>query len=110
MAVTLLAAFNDPDSAVEIVLNRRLWLAEAVLCHPLINTEPLALPHDHWHAFSHSPGAPRAAWTCLSLLRLPASLLILKGLFYGHGWQASVLPMVFCRLFPCRARPGRHVF
>lgn len=42
-AVTLLAAFNDRADAVEIVVDQALWQADAILCHPLVNTETLAI-------------------------------------------------------------------
>lgn len=43
-SVTLLAAFNDAARAVSIVIDRNLWEAPAIQCHPLVNTETLALP------------------------------------------------------------------
>ncbi|MCL6262672.1 prolyl-tRNA synthetase associated domain-containing protein [Craterilacuibacter sp. RT1T] len=45
-AVTLLAAFNDAEHAVEVVIDQALWTADAVLSHPLVNTATLSLPHD----------------------------------------------------------------
>jgi Ala-tRNA(Pro) deacylase len=45
-AVTLLAVVNDPDHAVTVVIDTALWAAEALLCHPLVNTSTLSLPMD----------------------------------------------------------------
>ena len=43
-SVTLLAAFNDAERRVSVVIDRYLWEAPAVQCHPLVNTETLVLP------------------------------------------------------------------
>lgn len=43
-AVTLLAVVNDPDHAVTVVIDAAIWAAEALLCHPLVNTSTLCLP------------------------------------------------------------------
>lgn len=45
-AVTLLATCNDAHHAVEVVIDRVLWDADAVLAHPLVNTATLSLQHD----------------------------------------------------------------
>lgn len=42
-SVTLLAAFNDAARAVEVCVDAALWAAPAILCHPLVNTETLAI-------------------------------------------------------------------
>ncbi|MFM5464301.1 prolyl-tRNA synthetase associated domain-containing protein [Aeromonas simiae] len=42
-AVTLLALVNDGAHQVELVLERRVWEAPLVQCHPLINTETWVL-------------------------------------------------------------------
>ncbi|MDJ0781970.1 MAG: prolyl-tRNA synthetase associated domain-containing protein [Desulfosarcinaceae bacterium] len=43
-AVTLLALVNDEDCSVMAVIDEALWSAEALLCHPLVNTSTLCLP------------------------------------------------------------------
>jgi Ala-tRNA(Pro) deacylase len=45
-AVTLLAVVNDPDHAVTVVIDTAIWTANALLCHPLVNTSTLSLPLD----------------------------------------------------------------
>ncbi len=42
-AVTLLALFNDVDKAVEVVIDRAVWSASALQCHPLVNTATLVI-------------------------------------------------------------------
>src|SRR4029077_12230688 len=44
-SVSLLALFNDKASAVEFVIDRRLWDAGAVQAHPLVNSQTLVLDH-----------------------------------------------------------------
>ncbi len=43
-AVTLLAAVNDEEKAVEVVIDEPVWDAEALQCHPLVNTSTLSIP------------------------------------------------------------------
>ncbi|MBI3927968.1 MAG: prolyl-tRNA synthetase associated domain-containing protein [Armatimonadetes bacterium] len=44
-SVTLLGVVNDRESpAVEVVLDRVLWEAPALCCHPLVNTATLVIP------------------------------------------------------------------
>lgn len=43
-AVSLLALVNDPTHEVELVVDRALWQADALLCHPLVNTATLVIP------------------------------------------------------------------
>jgi Ala-tRNA(Pro) deacylase len=42
-AVTLLAVVNDPVHAVTVVVDAAIWAADALLCHPLVNTSTLCL-------------------------------------------------------------------
>jgi Ala-tRNA(Pro) deacylase len=44
-SVSLLALANDEAGAVEFVIDRALWNAEAVQAHPLINTATMVLAH-----------------------------------------------------------------
>lgn len=43
-AVSLLALVNDPERKVEILVDRHLWNADALHCHPLVNTATLVIP------------------------------------------------------------------
>ncbi|MDA0379370.1 MAG: prolyl-tRNA synthetase associated domain-containing protein [Bacteroidetes bacterium] len=42
-SVTLMGVMNDKDRAVEVVIDRQVWDADAVRCHPLVNTSTLVL-------------------------------------------------------------------
>jgi Ala-tRNA(Pro) deacylase len=57
-SVTLLAAFNDRDGAVDVVIDAALWQADAILCHPLVNTETLAVPRAELARFLELTGHP----------------------------------------------------
>jgi Ala-tRNA(Pro) deacylase len=50
-AVSLLALINDADGAVEFVIDRSLWEADAVQAHPLVNTATLILRHGELERF-----------------------------------------------------------
>lgn len=58
-AVSLLALMNDRAGAVELVIDRRLWEAEAVHAHPLVNTATMVIPHAQLERFlaatAHAP-------------------------------------------------------
>ncbi len=58
-AVSLLALMNDTARAVEFVIDRGLWDAEAVLAHPLVNTATMVIGHAHLERFlratDHAP-------------------------------------------------------
>lgn len=43
-AVSLLGLVNDTSHHVEVWIDRDLWQAEALLCHPLVNTTTLVIP------------------------------------------------------------------
>lgn len=43
-AVSLLALVNDPQHQVEVLIDQDLWQAEALHCHPLVNTATLIIP------------------------------------------------------------------
>ena len=42
-AVSILCLVNDPDHQVEVWVDRDVWQAEALQCHPLINTATVSL-------------------------------------------------------------------
>jgi Ala-tRNA(Pro) deacylase len=58
-AVTLFGLVNDPDHAVELIVDRDVWEAESLRSHPLVNTATLVLPRSAVEAFlgltGHSP-------------------------------------------------------
>jgi Ala-tRNA(Pro) deacylase len=59
-AVSLLALANDHAQAVEFVIDRALWAADAVQAHPLVNTATLILTHANLERFLAATGhAPR---------------------------------------------------
>jgi Ala-tRNA(Pro) deacylase len=55
-SVSLLALVNDTAHAVEFVIDRRLWQAEAVHAHPLVNSATLVLPHAALERFLAATG------------------------------------------------------
>lgn len=44
-SVTLLGLYNDKAHRVEVVMDEPVWQAEALQCHPLVNTATLAIFH-----------------------------------------------------------------
>ena len=58
-SVSLLALVNDPARAVEFIIDRRLWDADAVHAHPLVNDATMVIPHAALERFlsatGHSP-------------------------------------------------------
>ncbi|WP_019102226.1 prolyl-tRNA synthetase associated domain-containing protein [Chromobacterium haemolyticum] len=57
-SVTLLAAINDHDRQVAVVIDQALIHRDAILCHPLVNTSTLALPMDELMRFLDLTGHP----------------------------------------------------
>jgi Ala-tRNA(Pro) deacylase len=59
-AVSLLALANDQAGAVELVIDRALWEADAIQAHPLVNTATVILTHADLERFLAATGhAPR---------------------------------------------------
>ena len=59
-SVSLLALVNDRSHAVEFVIDRRVWDAEAVHAHPLRNDATMVIPHAQLERFLEATGhAPR---------------------------------------------------
>ncbi len=46
-AVSILSLVNDPERRVEVVIDRSVWEAEILQCHPLVNTSTLAIAKAH---------------------------------------------------------------
>lgn len=66
-SVSLLALVHDAAHAVEFVIERRLWEADAVHAHPLVNTATMVIPHAELERFLAATGhAPR-------VIELPAA-------------------------------------
>lgn len=55
-SVSMLALVNDPVLAVSLVLDRPLWEADAVQCHPLVNTATLVVDHRDLERFLDAIG------------------------------------------------------
>jgi Ala-tRNA(Pro) deacylase len=55
-SVSLLALINDTARAVEFVLDRSLWEADAVHAHPLTNTATVILAHADLEVFLRATG------------------------------------------------------
>jgi len=61
-SVSLLALVHDREHAVEFVIDRRLWNADAVHAHPLVNTATLVVAHEALERFLAATGhTPRIA-------------------------------------------------
>jgi len=55
-AVSLLALVNDPGHEVEVFIDRGLWQADALQCHPLLNTATLVIARDGIERFLQATG------------------------------------------------------
>lgn len=42
-SVTILGVLNDTNHAVEVIIDKLVWQAEAIRCHPLVNTSTLVI-------------------------------------------------------------------
>ena len=59
-SVSLLALLNDTARKVEFVIDRKLWGADAVQAHPLVNTATMIIAHADLERFLAATGhAPR---------------------------------------------------
>ena len=55
-SVSLLALANDHENKVEAFVDKDIWLAEAILCHPLVNTSTLVIPREDMGQFLEKTG------------------------------------------------------
>ena len=55
-AVTILGVMNDTAGKVGVVVDQAIWEADALQCHPLVNTATLVIPLDHLRRFLHATG------------------------------------------------------
>lgn len=55
-AVSLLALMHDVERAVEVFIDRDVWVAESIHCHPLVNTATLSISHESVERFLAATG------------------------------------------------------
>ncbi len=55
-SVSLLALANDHEKKVEAFVDQDIWQAEAILCHPLVNTSTLVIPREDMGQFLEKTG------------------------------------------------------
>lgn len=55
-AVTLLGVVNDAEKGVEVLFDEEIWAAEALQCHPLVNTATLAIGREDVERFLQASG------------------------------------------------------
>jgi len=55
-AVTILGVINDGDNAVEVIVDEEVWNAQAVRCHPLVNTSTLVISQADMQRFLEITG------------------------------------------------------
>ena len=55
-SVTVLATFNDPDHAVELIFDTVLWEEETFQFHPLVNTSTLVITRENLQRFFELTG------------------------------------------------------
>ena len=55
-AVTLLGVMNDDAQRVRVIVDRAIWEADALHCHPLVNTATLVISLDHVRRFLDATG------------------------------------------------------
>jgi Ala-tRNA(Pro) deacylase len=57
-SVSLLALLNDINREVEVFIDRELWSADALQCHPLVNTSTLVIAREGIERFLEATGHP----------------------------------------------------
>ena len=55
-SVSLLALVNDTERSVQFIVDRRLWEADAVHAHPLVNSATMVIPHAELERFLAATG------------------------------------------------------
>ncbi|MGA6924518.1 MAG: prolyl-tRNA synthetase associated domain-containing protein [Desulfosarcina sp.] len=55
-AVTILGVMNDEAGQVNVVVDKAIWEAEALQCHPLVNTATLVISLDNVRKFLEATG------------------------------------------------------
>ena len=57
-AVSPLGLINDHENKVIFWIEKEIWTADMICCHPNINTETLQIPRDDFHEVIKSTGNP----------------------------------------------------
>lgn len=57
-AVTLLGVMNDATGHVRVIVDKTLWEADALQCHPLVNTATLVISLDNVRRFLDATAHP----------------------------------------------------
>jgi Ala-tRNA(Pro) deacylase len=55
-SVTILGVINDSEKAVEVIIDQAVWQAEAIRCHPLVNTSTLVISQPNIRRFLELTG------------------------------------------------------
>ena len=55
-SVTILGVMNDHAGSVNVVVDKAIWEADALQCHPLVNTATLVISLDHMRRFLDATG------------------------------------------------------
>lgn len=55
-SVTILGVINDHAGTVNVVVDKAVWEADALQCHPLVNTATLVISLDHMRRFLEATG------------------------------------------------------
>jgi Ala-tRNA(Pro) deacylase len=55
-AVSVLALCNDRSNAVDLIVDASTWAAEALQCHPLVNTATVVIAHEGLERFLAATG------------------------------------------------------
>jgi len=55
-SVTILGVMNDLAGSVNVVVDKAIWEADALQCHPLVNTATLVIRLDHMRRFLDATG------------------------------------------------------
>ncbi|HSO20308.1 MAG TPA: prolyl-tRNA synthetase associated domain-containing protein [Desulfosarcina sp.] len=55
-SVTILGVMNDRAGSVNVVVDKAVWEADALQCHPLVNTATLVIRLDHVRRFLDATG------------------------------------------------------
>jgi Ala-tRNA(Pro) deacylase len=57
-AVTILGVMNDDARQVQVIVDKAIWEADALQCHPLVNTATLVISLDNVRKFLDTTGHP----------------------------------------------------
>lgn len=55
-SATILGLVHDKERAVELVIDKSIWDADSIQCHPLVNTGTLVIPHAGMETFLKATG------------------------------------------------------